>query len=195
MRKKLIVFSICLIIIIGVLIILFKSNFIQVEVSNNENIENMKNMNNTEKVTPEEEISDKQLRTSSVKLYFCDKEEKLEEESREIDVKELMKDPYKIIINMLIEGPKNVENEKLIPDGTKLNGVERIGEVLTIDFSKEFIDNCSKDINKQELLLKSIVYSIMELREIEAIKILIEGKEVKSFNNNGYDLSGEISFE
>ena len=37
MRKKLIVFSICLIIIIGVLIILFKSNFIQVEVSNNEN--------------------------------------------------------------------------------------------------------------------------------------------------------------
>ena len=67
--------------------------------------------------------------------------------------------------------------------------------MLTIDFSKEFIDNCSKDINKQELLLKSIVYSIMELREIEAIKILIEGKEVKSFNNNGYDLSGEISFE
>ena len=35
----------------------------------------------------------------------------------------------------------------------------------------------------------------MELREINAIKIQIEGEEIKSFKENGYDLSGEISFE
>ena len=192
MKRKLIIFIICLLIFLIAVAILFKSKFIQVEVSNNENLVNT---DKKEKVTPEEEISDEQLRTSKVKLYFGNTDGTIVEETRDIDVKELLKDPYKIIINMLIEGPKEEENKKLIPEGTKLIGVERTGDVLTIDFSKEFIDNCEKDVDKQELLLKSIVYSVMELREIEEIRIIIEGKQVKSFNNNGYDLSEEISFE
>ncbi len=191
MRKKLLIFFIFLIIFLVGVIILFKTKIIQFEIDAEEN---SINTNETNKLTPEEEISDKQLRTSKVKIYFGDKEGVLSAETRDIDVKDLLQDPYKIIINLLIEGPKE-ENEKLIPEGTKLIGTERIGDVLVINFSKEFIDNCEKDKNKQELLIKSIVYSVMELREINAIKIQIEGEEVKSFKENGYDLSGEISFE
>lgn len=191
MRKKLLIFFIFLIIFLVGAIILFKTKIIQFEIDMEEN---SINTNETNKLTPEEEISDKQLRTSKVKIYFGDKEGVLSAETRDIDVKDLLQDPYKIIINLLIEGPKE-ENEKLIPEGTKLIGTERIGDVLVINFSKEFIDNCDKDKNKQELLIKSIVYSVMELREINAIKIQIEGEEVKSFKENGYDLSGEISFE
>lgn len=191
MRKKLLIFFIFWIIFLVGVIILFKTKIIQFEIDTEEN---SINTNETNKLTPEEEISDKQLRTSKVKIYFGDKEGVLSAETRDIDVKDLLQDPYKIIINLLIEGPKE-ENEKLIPEGTKLIGTERIGDVLVINFSKEFIDNCDKDKNKQELLIKSIVYSVMELREINAIKIQIEGEEVKSFKENGYDLSGEISFE
>lgn len=191
MRKKLLIFFIFLIIFLVGAIILFKTKIIQFEIDMEEN---SINTNETNKLTPEEEISDKQLRTSKVKIYFGDKEGVLSAETRDIDVKDLLQDPYKIIINLLIEGPKE-ENEKLIPEGTKLIGTERIGDVLIINFSKEFIDNCDKDKNKQELLIKSIVYSVMELREINAIKIQIEGEEVKSFKENGYDLSGKISFE
>lgn len=191
MRKKLLIFFIFLIIFLVGAIILFKTKIIRFEIDTEEN---SINTNETNKLTPEEEISDKQLRTSKVKIYFGDKEGVLSAETRDIDVKDLLQDPYKIIINLLIEGPKE-ENEKLIPEGTKLIGTERIGDVLVINFSKEFIDNCEKDKNKQELLIKSIVYSVMELREINAIKIQIEGEEVKSFKENGYDLSGEISFE
>ena len=191
MRKKLLIFFIFLIIFLVGAIILFKTKIIQFEIDTEEN---SINTNETNKLTPEEEISDKQLRTSKVKIYFGDKEGVLSAETRDIDVKDLLQDPYKIIINLLIEGPKE-ENEKLIPEGTKLIGTERIGDVLVINFSKEFIYNCEKDKNKQELLIKSIVYSVMELREINAIKIQIEGEEVKSFKENGYDLSGEISFE
>lgn len=191
MRKKLLIFFIFLIIFLVGAIILFKTKIIQFEIDMEEN---SINTNETNKLTPEEEISDKQLRTSKVKIYFGDKEGVLSAETRDIDVKDLLQDPYKIIINLLIEGPKE-ENEKLIPEGTKLIGTERIGDVLVINFSKEFIDNCDKDKNKQELLIKSIVYSVMELREINAIKIQIEGEEVKFFKENGYDLSGEISFE
>ena len=191
MRKKLLIFFIFFIIFLVGAIILFKTKIIQFEIDTEGNFINT---NETNKLTPEEEISDKQLRTSKVKIYFGDKEGVLSAETRDIDVKDLLQDPYKIIINLLIEGPKE-ENEKLIPEGTKLIGTERIGDVLVINFSKEFIDNCEKDKNKQELLIKSIVYSVMELREINAIKIQIEGEEVKSFKENGYDLSGEISFE
>ena len=191
MRKKLLIFFIFFIIFLVGAIILFKTKIIRFEIDTEEN---SINTNETNKLTPEEEISDKQLRTSKVKIYFGDKEGVLSAETRDIDVKDLLQDPYKIIINLLIEGPKE-ENEKLIPEGTKLIGTERIGDVLVINFSKEFIDNCEKDKNKQELLIKSIVYSVMELREINAIKIQIEGEEVKSFKENGYDLSGEISFE
>lgn len=191
MRKKLLIFFIFLIIFLVGVIILFKTKIIQFEIDTEEN---SINTNETNKLTPEEEISDKQLRTSKVKIYFGDKEGVLSAETRDIDVKDLLQDPYKIIINLLIEGPKE-ENEKLIPGGTKLIGTERIGDVLVINFSKEFIDNCNYDKNKQELLIKSIVYSVMELREINAIKIQIKGEEVKSFKENGYDLSGEISFE
>ena len=191
MRKKLLIFFIFWIIFLVGVIILFKTKIIQFEIDTEEN---SINTNETNKLTPEEEISDKQLRTSKVKIYFGDKEGVLSAETRDIDVKDLLQDPYKIIINLLIEGPKE-ENEKLIPEGTKLIGTERIGDVLVINFSKEFIENSDKDKNKQELLIKSIVYSVMELREINAIKIQIEGEEVKSFKENGYDLSGEISFE
>ena len=36
-------------------------------------------------------------------------------------IKEILNSPYERIVNLLIEGPKDEKQEKIIPDNTKLN--------------------------------------------------------------------------
>lgn len=91
-------------------------------------------------------------------------------------------------MNLLIEGPKNDKLEKAIPEGTKVNKIERKGNVLWIDMSKEFIENMEKDTKVQLQSIYSIVNTMTQLNEIEAVKILINGEENSSFPNNGISL-------
>lgn len=56
---------------------------------------------------PQEEISDEQERKTMISLYFVNKTTRnVEPEARMLDVKTLIKDPYTVIINMLIEWSK-----------------------------------------------------------------------------------------
>lgn len=173
-KKLLIIFLIILLIIfiiLGCYFFIFKDN------SNNEITE----------YTPEEEISEEQLRETIVSLYFKNGDE-LAPEARLVDVKELIENPYMSILNMLIEGPKNDNLENTIPEGTTVNNIKLDGEVLIIDFSKEFIENFDSTKCSEELIINSIVNTLTELTEINGIKILIDDQENKSFNN------GTISF-
>ncbi len=138
--------------------------------------------------TPEEEISQEQVRQTMVSLYFK-KEKELIPEARLIDVKELITNPYETLINMLIEGPKNENLEKTIPGGTSILGIEKQGEILVIDFSKEFIENHPGGEEEEKLTINSIVNTVTELTEINGVKIKIEGEENKSFQD------GKINFE
>lgn len=184
--KKYLIFSIIIIAILaGGIFILFRSNFIQVEVEDNQT--QTKN-----EIIPEEEISDEQLRKTSVNLFFVDKDNKLSIEKREVDVKEIVNDPYKVLISMLIKGPENDDYKSLMPKDTQVLSTEKVGDILEINFNKAFVDNCEKDAKKQELLVKSILMTVGELREIEGIKILIEKKSVDSFMKGGYNLSNNI---
>ena len=74
-----------------------------------------------EEYTPQEEISEDQLRQTIVSLYFPNKETKeLEPEARLVDIKEILENPYEKIVNLLIQGPKDESKEKIIPENTKL---------------------------------------------------------------------------
>ena len=147
---------------------------------------NKNNQENTySEITPQEEISDKQLRQTIITLYFKDKESmKLEPEARQIDAKELLKNPYQILINLLMEGPKNEQLEKLIPEGTKLNNVEIENGIINIDFSEDFIKEQNLGKEKEELIINSILKTLVELNEVNGIKILINGNENMSFADN-----------
>lgn len=91
---------------------------------------------------PAEEMSQEQLRKTIVSLYFPSKDkENLIPEARTIDVKQLIKEPYKTLINLLIEGPKDKNLKKCIPEGTTVRNVKLQNNMLIIDFSKEFIEN------------------------------------------------------
>lgn len=146
-------------------------------------IKNKKNdENQIIEYTPEEEITDEQLRQTIVSLYFK-RETELVPEARLIDVKELLEEPYEKIINLLIEGPKNQNLEKTIPEGTKINKIEKQGEVLIIDFSKEFIEKHIGGKIQENLTINSIVKTLTELTEINGVKIKIDGEENKGFKD------------
>ena len=169
MKNKKIIMYIGIILI--VLILLFVGYLI---------INNIKN-NNEEIIyeyTPEEEITGEQLRQTIITLYFLDPNTyKLCPEARQIDAKELLDNPYELLINLLIEGPKNESLLKLIPENTKLNSAQIKNNILYIDFSEDFIKEQSLGKEQEELILKSIVNTVTELTEINKVAILINGKE------------------
>ena len=77
--------------------------------------------NKIEEYTPEEEVADNQLRQTIVSLYFPSKDSKeIVPEARLVDIKEIINNPYEKLFNLLIEGPKNEKEEKIIPEGTKI---------------------------------------------------------------------------
>ena len=133
--------------------------------------------------TPEEEITDEQLRQTIVSLYFLDKESNtLSPEARMIDIKEIMENPYEKLINLLIEGPKNERLSKIIPDGTKLRDVKLEGNTLVINFSSEFLNYDKENPTNKANLINSIVNTMTELTEVNNVKFLIDGKESQDFN-------------
>ena len=132
---------------------------------------------------PEEEISNIDLRKTMVTLYFQNAENKeLQVETRLIDSKELLLDPYTKLINLLFDGPENSYLLKTVPEGTKVLGCELIGECLNVNLSEEFINNSSEDETEKNNYIYSIVNTLTELKEVNSVKFLIEGEEVDGLN-------------
>lgn len=139
---------------------------------------------------PQEEISDEQQRQTIVSLYFKNKStDELVPEGRLIDVKLLLDEPYKTLMQLLIEGPKNEKLEKLIPDGTKINKIELKSDILYVDLSKEFVENHEGGENLESNTIYSIVNTMTELTEVNGVKILIDGKADQAFKD------GKIKFD
>lgn len=142
--------------------------------------------------TPQEEISEEQMRQTIVSLYFKSGEE-LVPEARLIDVKQLLNNPYEEILKMLIEGPKNTNLEKTIPEGTKINKIQREKDILIIDFSKEIVENHKGGEKEERITINSILNTVTELTEINGIKILIDGQENKEFKDGKINFKNEFN--
>ncbi len=140
------------------------------------NIEIKKIENEYQDYIPQEEISDEQSRQTKVLLYFENIENgQLEIETKIIDANLLIENPEKKLIEYLIKGPQNDKLKKLIPDGTILNDVKIENGCAIINFSNEFL-NYENEENKLKII-NSIVNTLTNLKEINSIKILINGKE------------------
>lgn len=142
-----------------------------------------------EEYTPQEEITDEQLRQTNVTLYFYDDSiNDLATEIIKIDSKKLLEKPEKQLIEFLIEGPKDENLTKLIPENTKLLNTEIKKDILYIDFSEEFID-VDAGMEQEKLIIDSILKTVSQLTEINGIKILINGQENQKFKDS------ELNFE
>ena len=172
MNKKIVILIIIILILLGVGVWYFL-----VYQKNNKLTEN--------EIIPEEEISEEQMRQTIVSLYFYNENTKsLVSEGRLIDAKELINEPYKKLMEFLINGPQNNNLTKTIPDGTKINKAELKGNILYLDLSKEFIENHVGGEEKESITIYSIVNTMTRLTEIDAVKILIDGEENKAFKDN-----------
>ena len=86
-----------------------------------------------------------------------------------------------IIIDNLKENNNNYHGLKgIIPKDTKINDFKIENGILSIDFSKELL-NVNKDI--EEKIIESLVYSLLNLKEINGIKISIDKEPLKFLPN------------
>ena len=142
---------------------------------------------------PEVEISDEELRKTIVTLYFINEEDNsIKTEARLIDSKQLLREPYTSLVGMLIEGPKDSSLKKIIPDDTKILGTSLDGNCVTVDLSNEFVDNAQGDVNEKSNMIYTIVNTLTELKEVDSVKILINGEEVNGFDDEALNLKSEF---
>ena len=145
--------------------------------------------NNVTEYTPAQEFSDDEIRKTIISLYFRNiATNSLIAEAKAVDVKELYQYPYTYLINMLIAGPESEKLKKTIPEGTKVLSCTLRGNILYVDLSREFIDNCPDGITDESIAIYSIVNTLTELNEVTGVKILINGEENESFNDNKMSL-------
>lgn len=134
--------------------------------------------------TPQEEISTEQERQTLVTLYFQNKETKmLMPEARLVDAKLLIENPYATLVGLLLNGPKNEKLQSIIPEGTRLNSVKTQGDMAIVDLSAEFTRGIKLGAEEESKIVYSIVNTLVELTEIDSVKILIDGKENGCFED------------
>ena len=136
--------------------------------------------------TPEPEIEESEYRNTIVSLYFQNKDTKeLQIETRLIDSKELLDNPYDKLITLLLEGANSENLESTIPSETTLIGTTLENDCLVVNLSKEFIERQEGDVIAKINSIYSIVNTVTELKEVCSVKILIDGQENKGFETDG----------
>ena len=172
---KIIAIILILSIVIGIVVFLFL----------NRNIKQKDDSIIKEEYTPLEEITNEQIRQTIVTLYFNQKETNtLMPEARLIDAKLLAENPYVTLINLLMSEPKNDKLESCIPEGTVLINAEVKNDVVILNFSNEFIANHIGGEEKEKQTIDAIVNTLTELNEVNYVRILINGEENLSFQDN-----------
>lgn len=131
--------------------------------------------NNNKKIgeyIPEQEISEEQLRMTSVKLYFFNTEDNsIQEEIRIMDSKELLNKPEEKIINLLVSGSENDKFTNLIPNNVNITEITNEKGVIKIKFSNE-IKNMESENRKN--LEKIFTQTLLQLNEIIEVNLLID---------------------
>ena len=180
-NKKLLFYIVTTILVIAIILgIIFFIN----HSSSNEMV-----TNELTEYTPQEELSDDEIRKTIISLYFKNIDtNSLVAETKCIDVKDLYKDPYAYLVNLLISGPESEKLKSAIPNGTKVNSCTLKGNTVYVDLSKEFIDNAPSGIDEESMVIYSIVNTLTELNEVSGVKFLINGEENLKFKD------GKINF-
>ena len=154
--------SIIFIIIFLTCILLKRKNNSKNEVEEFHNIE----------VQPEEEVPETSNYETNIKLFLIDPTSGiLTGEDVVLDARELVDNPYKYIINLLINPPDSLKVESAIPKGTKINNCVMNKGVLTVDLSNEFLNSSGTNS------IYSIVNTISQFNEIDSVIFRINGEE------------------
>jgi len=111
-----------------------------------------------------------EYQTNLSNIYLLDDNNYLLEVS--IIVRDDVMDNIPIVINSLKVGNKHYSGLRgIIPNNTKIQDIKLEQGILTIDFNKELL-NINEDL--EEKVIESLVYSLLNFKEIKGIKITID---------------------
>jgi len=83
------------------------------------------------------------------------------------------------LLEELLKGPQDMKLTRIIPESTKLLDLWVEDEIAYVNFSSD-ISDANYGSATEGVLLSSIVWTLTQLEEIEAVQILVEGKIVES---------------
>lgn len=126
-----------------------------------------------------------------VHLYFATEDRtKLRLEVRYLPTAEARKSVNNLatkIVEELIKGPEKEGTKSTIPTGTKLAApvsVDVQNSTATVDLTNEFVELHPGGKTEASLTIYSIVNSLTELKEVQKVKFLINGKQQSDFKGN-----------
>lgn len=133
--------------------------------------------NNKNEISPEEEIPEENNYFTKIKLFLVDpSSDILTPEEFSIDSRNLLDNPYKYVINLLISPPKETTLKSAFAEGTKINNCVLNKGILTVDFNEEFLNSSGTNA------IYSVVNTLSEFNEIDSITFKINGKENSQLN-------------
>ncbi len=88
-----------------------------------------------------------------------------------------------IVLYELIEGPLEIQTEMrpVMPEGTKVNKVSSKDGICYVDFNSSFLDG--REGVSDEIIVYSVVNSLVEISYITKVQISIDGTPLKSYGS------------
>ncbi|MBQ7036637.1 MAG: GerMN domain-containing protein [Clostridia bacterium] len=115
--------------------------------------------------------------TANVSLYFIARDgQEIKAESRTVQNNGSL---LEAAVKALLEGPKSAENRRIIPEGTTLLGIERVGTVAEINLSAPFD---SGDAHTRLMARYTVIYTACSAEDVQKVKLLVEGQPLKSLH-------------
>lgn len=140
------------------------------------------NINTKEKNIKEEE---EEVLSVQILLYFRQKDSlELGKEYRYVSMEDIKTDLAGTIMRELIKGPASETLTATIPEETKVNSILIENGILILDLSKEFEENHTGSGVAEAITIYSVVNSLTEIKEINAVKFLIDGGEKEKYKEN-----------
>lgn len=92
-----------------------------------------------------------------------------------------------ILNSLIIDSNKDIPKgfKATIPSGTKILGYQLDGELLKINFSKEFLNG---EIKNYEIMIESIIYSLTSIKGVKKIMLFVEGEKLDKIPNSNINL-------
>lgn len=138
----------------------------------------VQNMENYVEIQPEEEVAQDQDFDTKIKVFYVDDTSGLiVSESRNVDARKLIDNPYMFVCKELLKAPETENLKMVIPEGTIFNSTNLKGNCLNIDCNEQFLNAQNTDA------LYCIVNSMCEFTEVESVKFTINGEEKQQFKD------------
>lgn len=121
--------------------------------------------------------------SKNIVLYFPDKSsDKLLSEQRKIKINDTVPiEQY--VVNELIKGTQSTKARNVISGDTVLISAQTTDNTCFVNFKSSFIEKNSGNPANEKLVIYSIVNSLCELRDVNFVQFLIDGKKTDKFGS------------